>query len=1220
MNISSFIRRFHNDKQSNHLEDNTYPIPELSQQSGGNQPDHHFYNMAFRLSLQGWGWFSGRSLGMPLIVDMDGEGIELAGLNESIATFDFDDDNYLERTAWAAGDDAVLMFDFGGDDSVTQSTEIAFAQWAEADGETIIGSPDDDVLYGGLGDDVISGGDGDDQLYGNDGDDELSGDAGDDELYGSWGDDELYGGAGDDELDGSWGDDELYGGEGDDELDGGDGDDELYGGAGNDELDGSWGDDKLYGGAGNDELDGSWGDDKLYGGAGNDELDGSWGDDKLYGNEGNDELDGNWGDDKLYGGAGDDELDGSLGDDELYGGDGDDELYGGVGDDELDGSWGDDKLYGGAGDDELDGSWGDDELYGNEGDDELDGNHGDDELYGGAGDDELDGSHGDDELYGGAGDDELGGSHGDDELYGGVGDDELDGSHGDDELYGGAGDDELYGSHGDDELFGGSGDDTYIYSFYYFGGGQDTIQDSSSQSVSAGGIDTLHFSSAGISVYDIMLNRSGDDMVVTLRDSVGSITIAGWANPNNRIEFLSFADGTRLEINHIENNTSHELIKSNGRDWLVGTDQGDFLSVGNVKGIGNGQDSYSEVIVLGGGGDDIIIGVEGDDTMFGGSGRDQMFGGGGNDELVGRDGDDRLYGGRGRDLLRGDDGNDTLYGQDGNDHLSGGEGDDVLIGGRGNDGMYGRSGDDTYVYRRGDGIDSIVDWGRDAEGRPNGGVDTLRFGPDIALEDLYFAAPSGSWRLFVGIRDLDNPNRMLGDLQDKLSIGGWKDAALRIENFEFGSGLVLDMSEVTNYSSGYSDDDTLDGTVGVDVLSGGGGDDVLTGFSGNDILIGGSGDDVIKGGAGDDDLFGGRGDDKLEGGDGDDVYFFKRGDGHETLEDSGSGAIGTDETNPGGDRLLFGADIAIEDLILQRSGDDLMVYLRDRDNPNTALNQLDDNIRIRDWATSENRIEVFQFLNAGFFIVSEIINTQLGKDVLGEDPATPFNDTLTGTAFGDWLDGQGGVDTLYGGEGGDFLFGRTGNDLLYGQGGDDFLFGGQGNDQLFGGNGDDELTGGDGADRFDGGGGDDVIVGGAGNDIYTASNGEDIYQFGYGGGSDTYKGSASTGIRDTDTFVMEDDVVKEALWFERDGDDLVMRLLGTEDSVTFENWYSGTELNGHIKEFQVGDAVLTYNAVDSLISAMAAFVPNDGVTDVGVTADDLPDSVQLAVNSAWQTG
>ena len=79
MNISSFIRRFHNDKQSNHLEDNTYPIPELSQQSGGNQPDHHFYNMAFRLSLQGWGWFSGRSLGMPLIVDMDGEGIELAG-------------------------------------------------------------------------------------------------------------------------------------------------------------------------------------------------------------------------------------------------------------------------------------------------------------------------------------------------------------------------------------------------------------------------------------------------------------------------------------------------------------------------------------------------------------------------------------------------------------------------------------------------------------------------------------------------------------------------------------------------------------------------------------------------------------------------------------------------------------------------------------------------------------------------------------------------------------------------------------------------------------------------------------------------------------------------------------------------------------------------------------------------------------------------------------
>ena len=41
---------------------------------------------------------------------------------------DFDDDGYVERTAWAYGDDALLVFDLDKDDEVIQSKEIAFAE------------------------------------------------------------------------------------------------------------------------------------------------------------------------------------------------------------------------------------------------------------------------------------------------------------------------------------------------------------------------------------------------------------------------------------------------------------------------------------------------------------------------------------------------------------------------------------------------------------------------------------------------------------------------------------------------------------------------------------------------------------------------------------------------------------------------------------------------------------------------------------------------------------------------------------------------------------------------------------------------------------------------------------------------------------------------------------------------------------------------------------
>jgi hypothetical protein len=65
----------------------------------------------------------------PIVIDLDGDGVELRPLSSSATFFDADSDTYLERTAWAGADDGILVIDLDGDGQVTQAKEIAFAEW-----------------------------------------------------------------------------------------------------------------------------------------------------------------------------------------------------------------------------------------------------------------------------------------------------------------------------------------------------------------------------------------------------------------------------------------------------------------------------------------------------------------------------------------------------------------------------------------------------------------------------------------------------------------------------------------------------------------------------------------------------------------------------------------------------------------------------------------------------------------------------------------------------------------------------------------------------------------------------------------------------------------------------------------------------------------------------------------------------------------------------------
>ncbi len=921
--------------------------------------------------------------------------------------------------------------------------------------------------------------------------------------------------------------------------------------------------------------------------------------------------------------------------------------------------------HGMAGADRLSGTESGDFLSGGSGDDSLSGNAGNDVLSAGAGNDQIDGGDGKDLLFSGSGNDMLAGGAaddyliaeaGDDQLDAGAGDDVLAGLDGDDILAGGDGKDRLLGGEGGDLLLGGSGDDTY---FYFRGDGHDELFDdagidavstlsssfggdqrfglaadwiaqyraASGGAQAEGGNDRLQFG-PGIAVEDLSIQTSGEDLLITLRsaDDASSsapgdqLTIRQWSNAKNRIETFSFLDGRTLQMAEI----THASSGSATDDVLNGSSEGDLLS--------------------GGTGNDRLSGLGGADYLIGGAGSDQLDGGEGNDDVHGGSGDDLADGGAGNDHLFGGVGQDTIDGGDGNDALAGDSGKDLLNGGRGND---------VYRFNRGDGqetlaesalgtesvqvaytytelVEKITRSGKGTQRRwvsetrtgyrselraIEGGNDTLQFGHGIDIGDLLLENPGDDLRISLLPQEG-------GDAHDSVTVQGWNTSQYRIEHLQFSNGFAVDIGHLGG---------TVSGTVGNDVLDAGAGKaSWLDGAAGNDTLNGGLASDVLHGGAGQD---------ALNGGTGDDVYIFARGDGRDTISDSGSSAIGTGSSHPGGDKLLFGAGITIEDLVFSRQGRDMVVYLRDRKNPEAPLSEATDSVTIKEWSTAGRGIEMFRFFDGRDFQMAQLSSTMLGNS------GKPTADKLSGSAASDWMDGFAGDDTLRARAGNDYLLGGSGNDTLYGDAGADLISGGSGNDLLSGGDGDDIAVGGDGSDTINGdagkdfiaggegddivngGNGNDVIIGDAGNDTFTASAGNDVYRFGFGDGNDTYIGSEQAGLAGTDIIQLEADVSKEQVWLERVGDDLVMKLLGSSDSMTFRDWYLSSDPAKNLKApddakrpvygFEAGGELLSYSKVNGLVAAMAGFAPGDGGDAYGPTASELPATVRTAVNNAW---
>ena len=389
-------------------------------------------------------------------------------------------------------------------------------------------------------------------------------------------------------------------------------------------------------------------------------------------------------------------------------------------------------------------------------------------------------------------------------LIGGTGNETMRGGAGRDSIDGGAGNDYIYAGLGNDTLRGGAGDNTLDYSYLGAGTGL-------SLTLNGNGVATAYVGANDIDQIDSFLNVVG---------SSGNDTIQGDANANT----INAGDGDDSINASLGNDTVDGGAGNNIANYL-NLDQKIYnvgfsnVAVGYVVTITNKltQEVFTQRVfnaqIVGGTGSvtfDItgntpqtLMGQAGDDTMFGGGGNDSILGLSGNDLLQGRGGSDTIDGGDETDQLLYDYTTIGISANLSTGTVSVAPGDIDLI--RNIENISGTSGNDTFVGATGNNI---------LNGR--GGTDLVSYEYVTDVTPLSIViAESGSFAVSISANDIDT--------------------LINIEGVIGGAG-----------------NDTIVGNTQANMIGGAGGDDLILANDGNDTLIGALGNDTLDGGSGTD--------------------------------------------------------------------------------------------------------------------------------------------------------------------------------------------------------------------------------------------------------------------------------------------------------------------------------------------------------------------------------
>lgn len=548
--------------------------------------------------------------------------------------------------------------------------------------------------------------------------------------------------------------------------------------------------------------------------------------------------------------------------------------------------------------------------------------------------------------------------------------DNIKGSSGEDIINAGGGDDTIEAGRGDDVLYGGTGKNTFIFNI---GDGKDTI-----------------YYQNGTDILDLTKVTTEDAGTLVYPDS----TIPGYKDKNDLVIKYTKDDEIRL-VNY---------FRTKGKSDI------------KVKVLEGGKTVTKDLTE--------VISIEADYS----------------NETRGKS-------------VTGSFLNDSIKGTSLNDTIRGGEGNDILTGGKGNDRLYGEAGKNTLVFSIGDGADTVYS-GKgedtikftDIETFKTGDTKNIKFsakGNDLIINygngdtisvSGYLRNPALSSVKFIQFKDsepveiskllAENPFEFDGILDKRNTIRGTNTTDIIT-----GGNLADNLNGMNGNDIIYAGagNDIVRGGNDDDIIYGEAGDDRLYGDNGNDTIYGGDGNDIIYGGNGDDIIYGNSGNDKLYGDAGRNVFYFKEGDGADTIY----------MNTRGDDTIVF--DKALKDtLTFDKSGNNLVINYGSKGDNITIINYLrTNNPALKNIIFADYDKPELNFADNGISLTGDIITQKDIRKFTLANGRTANMDYFKGNEFNNLIVSTNNYATVEAGGGDDTMYLQSREAKAYGGDGND---------------------------------------------------------------------------------------------------------------------------------------------------------------------------------------
>ncbi|MCW5735037.1 MAG: calcium-binding protein [Enhydrobacter sp.] len=497
-----------------------------------------------------------------------------------------------------------------------------------------------------------------------------------------------------------------------------------------------------------------------------------------------------------------------------------------------------------------------------------------------------------------------------------------------------------------------------------------------------------------------------------------------------------------------------------------------LLGSAGLSGVGNASANK----ITGNSAGNVLQGLDGDDILDGGAGNDTLYGGAGNDTFVVNSTKDKIVEeGSGYDTVRsavnytlgaklealqlvgaattgtGNDLDNAITGNELNNKLNGLGGADAMAGGLGDDTYYVDNRNDRVTEAANAGNDTVISsatyaLGTDVENLTlTGDLDVSGEGNALAnilignSGENYLDGRGGADDMRGGAGDDTYAVDDAGDMVTESRNGGLDTVTTSLASYVLGKELEnlqlyigSSSDSVTRSGTGNTVANTIWGNRGANVLSGLAGDDNLYGQEGDDRLEGGTGNDWLEGGSGVDTMRGDVGDDTYSVDNVADVVTEAANGGTDTVRSTVSYALGADVEN----LLLLGY------LDINGMGNSTV----NRIAGNSGANRLDGGAAA-DTMIGGSGNDTYVVDDAGDLVVE---GAGEGNDKVEASISYTLSDAiesvlLTGTAAIS-ATGNASANQLTGNSAANILKGLAGNDLLDGGVGEDTMMGGQGDD------------------------------------------------------------------------------------------------------------------------------------------------------------------------------